>query len=393
MGTNSTNGALAASEKIYGWLLRAYPPAHRAAYGAAMAQLFRDQCRDAWRESQNWGLLKLWLRVLPDLVSTSIRERLAALKERKSMTDKLANLNSFQTSPAKVFLRVFIVVFLLVVLASVTITFLLPETYASTARIKIERDQASANQSGANYDPYFIQTTFEIMLSQLVLDSVIDKLNLNYVWGKKYFNGEPLKTTGTLEILKARLQLTPVRNTMLINITAFSEDKVEAAKIANAVAEAYRDYREKCRREASEKMLGALQAKIQTWDEQIKQQQSEVDLLGQDLKRIGDPVAIPSAHEAEYYEKLREMMIRLDNQKYLTAQLNEQKLAAQFPVPTLVTITDSAQPGHAPVKPNKTVNIALGVFFGIFAASVLGAITAFVAAKFGKRNQRANAAA
>jgi hypothetical protein len=35
------------SEKIYRRLLRAYPKAHRAEYGPAMAQLFRDQCRDA----------------------------------------------------------------------------------------------------------------------------------------------------------------------------------------------------------------------------------------------------------------------------------------------------------------------------------------------------------
>ena len=52
------------SQKFYGRLLLAYPRSHRAEYGAAMAQLFRDQCRDAWNESQNWGLMKLWMRVL-----------------------------------------------------------------------------------------------------------------------------------------------------------------------------------------------------------------------------------------------------------------------------------------------------------------------------------------
>ena len=91
------------AQKIYGALLRAYPPAHRAEYGAAMAQLFRDQCRDAWGESKHFGLLKLWLRVLPDWVKTSIMERLAASNERKTMNEKLANLASFQTPPGKVF--------------------------------------------------------------------------------------------------------------------------------------------------------------------------------------------------------------------------------------------------------------------------------------------------
>ncbi|HEX5398846.1 MAG TPA: hypothetical protein VFY06_07345 [Verrucomicrobiae bacterium] len=137
MKNNPQRPVFSTSERIYQRLLLAYPRSHRAKYGAAMAQLFRDQCRDAWNESGKWGLLKVWLRVLPDLVSTSILERLAALNERKSMTDKLANLFGFRTTPVIVFLKVFFVIFLLVCLTSATVTFLLPESYASTALIEI----------------------------------------------------------------------------------------------------------------------------------------------------------------------------------------------------------------------------------------------------------------
>ena len=98
------------------------------------------------------------------------------------------------------------------------------------------------------YDPYFIQTTFEIMQSELVLSNVIARINLNTEWGKKYFNGETLKTTETMEILKQRMQLAPVKNTKLIAITVYSDDKNEAAELANAIAEAYRDYRMESRR-------------------------------------------------------------------------------------------------------------------------------------------------
>jgi len=89
MAKNFNSRALVVSQKIYGWLLRAYPKAHRAEYGPAMAQLFRDQCRDAWDESHAWGVAKLWLRELPDLVKTSIIERLAAINQRKSMPGKI----------------------------------------------------------------------------------------------------------------------------------------------------------------------------------------------------------------------------------------------------------------------------------------------------------------
>jgi len=231
------------SQKIYGRLLRAYPKAHRAAYGAAMAQLFRDQCRDAWNESRTWGLLKLWLRVLPDLVSTSILERLAALNERKSMTDKLANLFSFRATPAAAFFRVFVPMFILVFGVSVVITFILPESYASTTRIMVESDAPTINGHTPGYDPYFIQTTVEIIQSQLVLGPVIEKLNLNAEWGKKYFAGKTLNTAQTLELLKRRLDLQLVRNNKFIAITVYSEDRIEAAQIANAIAESYGDYR------------------------------------------------------------------------------------------------------------------------------------------------------
>jgi len=45
------------------------------------------------------------------------------------------------------------------------------------------------------------------------------------------------------------MSLNPVRNTKLIGITVYSEDKNEAARIANAIAEAYRDYRLNIRRQ------------------------------------------------------------------------------------------------------------------------------------------------
>jgi len=90
-----------------------------------------------------------------------------------------------------------------------------------------------------------MQTTFEIMKSQMVLSNVIASMNLNEAWGKKYYNGETLKTTETMEILKGRMGLAPVRNTKMITITVYSDDKKEAADLANNIAQAYQNYRVK----------------------------------------------------------------------------------------------------------------------------------------------------
>ncbi len=76
-----------------------------------------------------------------------------------------------------------------------------------------------------------------------MLSKVIDKLDLNTEWGKRYNGGVPLDTPITMKMLKRRLSLDPVRNTKLIEITVYDEDKNMAANIANAIVDAYRDYR------------------------------------------------------------------------------------------------------------------------------------------------------
>ena len=99
------------SLQSYRRLLALYPRQHREDYGWPMEQLFRDQCRSALREERSWGLLKLWMRVLPDLVKTSLLEHLETLKGRKSMTEKIAPIIRPPTAPWGVFAGVFIAVF------------------------------------------------------------------------------------------------------------------------------------------------------------------------------------------------------------------------------------------------------------------------------------------
>jgi putative ABC transport system permease protein len=64
------------SDRLYSWLLILYPSEFRAEYGAEMAQLFRDERRDALAECGSWGLAALWLRTLAALVTTAAGEHL-----------------------------------------------------------------------------------------------------------------------------------------------------------------------------------------------------------------------------------------------------------------------------------------------------------------------------
>src|SRR6266404_5832481 len=142
---------------------------------------------------------------------------------------------------------VILAVFLLVVITATLVTFILPESFASTARIKVERDnpdiQGIAERPlGPGYDPYFIQTEFETIQSETVLGKVVESQNLNEVWAKKG-SGERLKTAESVKPLKNSLDLRPVPNSTSIDIGVKSDKLEEAAKLANAVAEAYKEFR------------------------------------------------------------------------------------------------------------------------------------------------------
>ena len=422
------------------------------------------------------------------------------------MTEKLANLFAFRVTPASTFFRVFVLVFLLVFLASTAVTLILPESYASTARIKVDMQQENKfermRENQPSYDPYFIQTTFEIIQSELVLKPVIEKLRLNSAWGKKYYHGKTLQTPEALEILKQRMQLAPVKNTSLIAITVYSDDKNEAAQIANAAAESYRDFREASRAELAAKVLQVLQDNYRAQGMQIKNLQADVDALQKKFGILGDvqgmdaitvsaeksfqeknvllshlrplskeerrnvlPTVVSDSelsnllgklHEAEqkfatltndfalsnievvrvislvnilnqqvddrvagimaglesqlaslkaasddlaaavqkskptlenrpYWDAKQDFEHQLESHKMLFAKVEEQELDAQLPKPALVQITDPAQPGRAPVKPNKTLNLVLGALAGIILATGAGAAFAFLSFLLGKR--------
>ena len=218
---------------------------------------------------------------------------------------------------------VILAVFLLVVITATLVTFILPESYSSVARIKVERDQSDISfmtdpRVGVTpYDPYFIQNEFETIKSERVLTNVVANLNLNEEWGKKYNAGQPFKTHESVFRLKAMMDLQPERNTSFIDIKVYSEKPEEAAGLANAVATAYRAYRLEQRKQLS---LGGIKALEERWKEQedkVHAAQTNVDRLREEYK-IADAIAAGDAPtmlmSAETLRKLEGMRIELESQ-------------------------------------------------------------------------------
>ena len=310
--------AVLRSQKLFERLLALYPRAHRSQYGPAMSQLFRDQCRDAWQQRRTWGLVSLWLHVLPDLVETSLLEHLSTLKGRKSMLEKVSELMNPGTAPLKTFLTVFAIVFLLVFGTSTLITILLPETYAGTARIKVEPN-TTPRQDGSRtvYDPYLIQTEFEILQSVAILGEAAERLDLSTKWGQSHKGGERLTASETVQLLKSRLELRQIRNTSLIEIRAFSKDPNEAATIANTIVDVYYKNRAEESRQFALKGINILEQRSNEQEQKIREAQREVDELRKNLGISGSDTAGNSSMptlEAETVRQLHGQLVAYEAQ-------------------------------------------------------------------------------
>lgn len=74
-----SNKKLTTSDRLYKLLLVVYPAGFRRKYGQEMAQVFRDCHRQQMREGGKQGVVRLWVRVVLDLIRTAPEEYLQSL--------------------------------------------------------------------------------------------------------------------------------------------------------------------------------------------------------------------------------------------------------------------------------------------------------------------------
>ena len=185
---------------------------------------------------------------------------------------------------------VILAVFLLVSLTTTVVTFLLPESFSSRALISIEQDLPDVDPRDRGYavrsmaDPFFIQTEFQRIQSKPVLYKVIEELNLQQEWGRKYKQPGPLTRDRAYGILKGSLSVQQQHNTALVEIHAYSDNKDEAATLANKVAEVYAKVRSEQRGDRVKGGVVALRKQLVIQDQEITNIQSRVNALRTELK-------------------------------------------------------------------------------------------------------------
>src|SRR4029077_12395306 len=116
--------------------------------------------------------------------------------------------------------------------------------------------------TGQGYDPYFLQTELKAIQSDAVPERAAEKLNSDK-------NGKTPDVT--VAQLKKDLDLRTEKNSKLVDFGARGETAEDAARVANAVADAYREYRSEQYDEIRSRGIKSLQ-------EQLDEQQKKVEL-------------------------------------------------------------------------------------------------------------------
>ena len=113
-------------------------------------------------------------------------------------------------------------------LVTTIVTFILPETFASSAMILHPAKNLTS-----------VVTAMEMIHTRSNLDLVITQLDLAAQWGIKYRQPDKLSPEKCREMLKRMSQIQLRRGTPIVEIRVFSDNKDEAATIANQLAKIY----------------------------------------------------------------------------------------------------------------------------------------------------------
>ena len=210
---------------------------------------------------------------------------------------------------------VILLVFLITAVTTTVVTFLLPPTYMSLSRISVEKDTSDiapllGMQSGPTaFDPYFIQTEFEKIQSQKVLDKVVAKCDL----AESLVLGKSLNESEARKILEKSIDVRQYRNTSIIELRAYDRKPTKAQEIAQALASEYQNHRSNLQKDRVKKGIESLKTRMEEINTEITSMQSDVD-------RYRTELGISDAAGEESYSIIEPEIVRRYEVELITAK-------------------------------------------------------------------------
>ena len=236
-----------------------------------------------------------------------------SLPSTEQSSDKLHILDYWRI--IRVRFVVILLVFLITAVTTTVVTFLLPPTYMSLSRISVEKDTSDiapllGMQSGPTaFDPYFIQTEFEKIQSQKVLDKVVAKCDL----AESLVLGKSLNESEARKILEKSIDVRQYRNTSIIELRAYDRKPTKAQEIAQALASEYQNHRSNLQKDRVKKGIESLKTRMEEINTEITSMQSNVD-------RFRTELGISDAAGEESYSIIEPEIVRRYEVELITAK-------------------------------------------------------------------------
>jgi len=210
--------------------------------------------------------------------------------------------------------KAIILTVLFLVMATVTVvTYFLTPMYVSTAGMKVEKDTPDVGVFGGiglpsqSFDPYFFNTEFEVLKSHAILDRVINRLKLNVTYAQRLKVPE-VTVQQAYEVLSRNVEIKQRKNTSIIEVSAYDQDKELARDISDMVAVEYDKYRSEFRNERLTRGLTTLSNRLGELENQVGDALKKVD----ELRSSGIGMADLASDGPQMVSLLTQTMARLD---------------------------------------------------------------------------------
>lgn len=228
-----------------------------------------------------------------------------------------------------------------------------PDYYQAAIEIELQPDFVDSGPG--DYSPNFLETELTMMRSDIVLSNVVETLNLNAAWGKRYANGKEFSTSETIKLLRRRVYIENYPNTRLAEIQVRDENPDGAASIANSIAEVYGNYRE-------------MDAGIRMLKRRYREEATDIVQIEANLKALEKELI---GTNSQLSDEISLMKVALNDRKnvhnLLAEKIEAGKLNAADPSTAVIAIVTPAESPTSPAGPNRWLGAAClvcGLLFG-----------------------------
>lgn len=268
-------------------------------------------------------------------------------------------------------------------LVAAVVTSVMPKKYESETVVELRTSKPSGNRAAvADVDSKSrFETELEKILSRNILGRVVDTLQLGNQWS--------VDKETAIRILKMIVVTQQIKTTDLVSIRVQHINKVDARDIAMEVARSYKSYRMETDKREQESALYELTKEVRNQEDKVEESRRILPIIVKTKGIILDdkPPTVTQSNTETKEEAVRRNLDLLDyldakrvfetDQEYLKTmklKLLEMNLRHKM-ADSGVDIHDEAVIAEAPISPNVSLNLTLGMLAG-FLLSPLMALSA-----------------